>query len=85
MSLYLRIKNAGTSADAALRKALKNSTGNTTLLIVTQRISTVMAAEQIIVLDEGQIVGKGTHQDLLKTCKAYKEIAQSQLALEELA
>ncbi len=71
--------------DAALRRALKTTTGNTTLLIVTQRISTVMTAEQIIVLDKGQIVGKGIHQDLLKTCQTYKEIAQSQLALEELA
>ncbi|UYP45502.1 Vitamin B12 import ATP-binding protein BtuD [Candidatus Lokiarchaeum ossiferum] len=71
--------------DAALRRALKETTKNTTLLIVTQRISTVMNAEQIIVMDEGRIVGKGTHKDLLKTCSTYQEIAQSQLALEELA
>lgn len=71
--------------DAALRRALKNTTKNATLLIVTQRISTVMNAEQIIVMDEGRVVGKGTHKDLLNTCKTYQEIAQSQLALEELA
>ena len=69
--------------DAALRRALKQTTGNSTLLIVTQRVSTVMNAEQIIVLDEGRIIGKGTHKQLLETCETYKEIAVSQLALEE--
>jgi ATP-binding cassette, subfamily B, multidrug efflux pump len=62
----------------------KQST-NTTLLIVTQRVSTIKNAEQIIVLDEGKIVGKGTHQELMKSCETYREIALSQLSAEELA
>ncbi|MBQ6930923.1 MAG: ABC transporter ATP-binding protein [Clostridia bacterium] len=70
--------------DAALRKALKGYTKNSTVLIVAQRVSTIMNAEQIIVLDEGRIVGKGTHRELLKTCTQYREIAESQLAKEEL-
>ncbi len=71
--------------DAALRKALKTYTADATVLIVAQRVSTIMNAEQIIVLDEGRIVGKGTHKELLKTCEEYREIAESQLAKEELA
>jgi ATP-binding cassette, subfamily B, multidrug efflux pump len=71
--------------DSALRKALKEKTGSSTVLIVTQRISTIMHAEQIIVLDEGSIVGKGTHTELMETCQVYREIAMSQLNLEELA
>ena len=55
------------------------------VLIVAQRVSTIMNAEQIIVLDEGKIVGKGTHKELLKTCPEYREIAESQLSKEELA
>ena len=55
------------------------------LLIVTQRIATIKNAEQIIVLDEGRIVGKGTHHELMKTCEVYREIALSQLSKEELA
>ena len=70
--------------DAALRKALKKTTGASTLLIITQRISTIMTAEQIIVLDEGRIVGKGTHQELLKSCEVYRGIATAQLSSEEL-
>lgn len=70
--------------DAALRKALKTVTRNSTVLIVAQRIGTVMDAEQIVVLDEGVIVGIGTHKELLKTCKVYQEIAFSQLSKEEL-
>ena len=70
--------------DAALRKALKGYTKDATVLIVAQRVSTIMNAEQIIVLDEGKIVGKGTHKELLKTCTQYREIAESQLAKEEL-
>lgn len=70
--------------DAALRKALKNYTGDSTVLIVAQRVSTIMEAEQIIVLDEGKIVGKGTHKELLKNCPTYLEIASSQLTKEEL-
>ena len=54
------------------------------MLIVAQRVSTIMNAEQIIVLDEGRIVGKGTHKELLKICTQYREIAESQLAKEEL-
>lgn len=70
--------------DAALRKALKKKTGNSTVLIVAQRISTILHAEQIIVLDEGKIVGKGTHEELLKNCEIYRQIALSQLSKEEL-
>ena len=71
--------------DVALRRALKESTGSSTLLIVAQRISTIKTAEQIIVLDEGKIVGAGTHSELMDTCETYREIALSQLSLEELA
>lgn len=70
--------------DAALRAALKNETGDSTILLVAQRISTIMTAEQIIVLDNGRIVGKGTHEELLENCEIYKEIALSQLSKEEL-
>jgi ATP-binding cassette subfamily B protein len=71
--------------DAALRRGLKEKTGSSTLLIVTQRISTVLNAEQIIVLDEGRIVGKGNHNELMQTCETYREIALSQLSMEELS
>ena len=71
--------------DSALRRALKKETGKSTMIIVTQRVSTVKTAEQIIVIDEGQIVGKGTHQQLMKDCETYREIATSQLSKEELA
>ncbi|MDD5937034.1 MAG: ABC transporter ATP-binding protein [Clostridiales bacterium] len=71
--------------DAALRHSLKEHTSNATVLIVAQRVSTIMKAEQIIVLDEGKIVGKGTHKELLSSCKEYREIAESQLSKEELA
>ena len=71
--------------DAALRKALKEKTGHSTVLLVTQRVATVMSADQIIVLDNGKIVGKGDHQTLMKTCQTYQEIATSQLSKEELA
>ncbi|WP_069649009.1 ABC transporter ATP-binding protein [Caloranaerobacter ferrireducens] len=70
---------------AALRKALKEKTKSSTIILVAQRISTVMNAEQIIVLDEGRIVGKGTHKELMESCKTYQEIALSQLSKEELA
>jgi len=70
--------------DAALRKSLKAETGDSTVLIVAQRISTILNAEQIIVLDEGKIVGKGTHKELLNNCEVYKQIALSQLSKEEL-
>jgi ATP-binding cassette subfamily B multidrug efflux pump len=71
--------------DSALRRALKEHSAGSTVLLVTQRVATVKAADQIIVLDEGRVVGKGTHQDLMKTCQTYKEIALSQLSMEELS
>ena len=71
--------------DAALRKALKKQTSSSTVLIVAQRISTIINAEQIIVLDEGKIVGVGTHKELMGNCETYQEIALSQLSKEELA
>ena len=71
--------------DAALRRAFKEQTTDSTLLIVTQRVSTIKNAEQIIVLDEGRIVGKGTHNELMENCETYQEIALSQLSKEELA
>ena len=71
--------------DAALRKALKEYTGDATVLIVAQRVSTIMYAEQIVVLDEGRVAGIGTHKELLQTCPTYREIAESQLSKEELA
>ncbi|AKA69696.1 ABC transporter ATP-binding protein [Clostridium scatologenes] len=71
--------------DAALRKALKAKTSDITVIIVAQRIATIKNAEQIIVLDEGKIVGMGTHKQLMDTCDTYKEIALSQLSKEELA
>lgn len=71
--------------DSALRRALREKTADSTLLIVTQRISTVKNADQIIVLDDGEMVGKGTHQELMKSCETYREIALSQLSMEELS
>ena len=71
--------------DAALRRALKRDTSEATVLIVAQRVSTIMHAEQIIVLDGGKMVGKGTHKELLESCPEYREIAESQLQKEELA
>jgi ATP-binding cassette subfamily B protein len=71
--------------DAAVRQGLREKTAASTLLIVTQRVSTVKNAEQIIVLEEGRVVGKGSHQDLMKDCETYREIALSQLSREELA
>ena len=70
--------------DAALRQALRQETKIATVLIVAQRISTILNADQIVVLEAGKIVGAGKHQDLLKTCSVYKEIALSQLSSEEL-
>ena len=71
--------------DAKLRKALKGYTENATVFIVAQRVSTIMQSDQIVVLDEGKIVGIGKHEDLLKNCETYREIAESQLSKEELA
>ena len=70
--------------DSILRKELKKHTKDATNIIVAQRIGTVMYADKIIVLDEGKCVGKGTHKELLKSCKVYQEIAYSQLSKEEL-
>ena len=70
--------------DSLLRKALKKYTKDATVLIVAQRIGTIMNADKIIVLDEGKCVGMGTHKELLKTCKIYREIAESQISKEEL-
>ena len=70
--------------DATLRAKLKEKTSESTVMIVAQRISTILHADQIIVLDDGQIVGKGTHKELLKNCEAYYQIASSQLSEKEL-
>lgn len=70
--------------DAKLRKTLKEELSDSTVLIVAQRISTIMNADQILVLDDGRIVGKGTHKELLKNCEVYQQIASSQLSEEEL-
>ena len=70
--------------DRILRSALKRETGGVTNLLVAQRIGTIIDADQIIVLNEGRVVGKGTHKELLNTCDVYKEIAMSQLSKEEL-
>ena len=70
--------------DVVLRKALKEKLSNSTVVIVAQRISTILHADNIIVLDEGKIVGMGTHEKLIKNCEAYKEIAKSQLSEKEL-
>ncbi len=70
--------------DVILRKALKEHTGDSTCLIVAQRIGTIINADKIIVLDDGKVVGEGTHKELLKNCEVYKQIALSQLSKEEL-
>lgn len=71
--------------DAALRQALREYTGESTVLIVSQRINTILNADQIIVLDDGRIAGRGTHRELLGSCPLYREIASSQLTAEELS
>lgn len=70
--------------DVTLRRALKENTADSTVVIVAQRISTILHAEQIIVLDDGQVAGIGTHKELLKNCEVYQQIAASQLSEEEL-
>ena len=70
--------------DAALRKALKKYTGDSTVIIVAQRISTIMHSDNILVLDGGRIVGMGTHNELLKECEQYREIAVSQNSAQEV-
>ena len=71
--------------DVTLRKALQQVTAESTVIIVAQRISTILHAEQIIVLDEGNVAGIGTHQELMESCEVYQQIALSQLSKEELA
>lgn len=71
--------------DSLLRKALRTELSDSTLIIVAQRVGTIMDADQIIVLDEGKIAGKGTHKELLESCEVYREIAYSQLSKEELS
>jgi ATP-binding cassette subfamily B protein len=71
--------------DAKLRRALRRETADSTVLVVAQRVSTVLDADKIVVLDEGQMVGIGKHRELLKTCQVYREIVASQLSEEELA
>ncbi|MCB9419727.1 MAG: ABC transporter ATP-binding protein [Ardenticatenaceae bacterium] len=71
--------------DAALRRALRQTTQDSTILVVTQRVSTVKNAEQIVVLEQGRVVGKGNHEELMETCATYQEIALSQLSMEELS
>ena len=70
--------------DSALRASLRKETGGSTVLLIAQRISTIMDAEQIVVLEAGKIAGKGTHEQLMKSCEVYREIALSQLSKEEL-
>ena len=71
--------------DSKLRKALKEKTKDITTIIVAQRISTILNADQIIVLDDGNMAGIGTHKELMKNCEVYRQIAMSQLSEEELA
>ena len=71
--------------DARLRAALKKETTDATVIIVAQRVSTIMHADQIIVLEDGTIVGMGTHEELLETSETYREIVDSQLGAEEVA
>ena len=70
--------------DSELRRALHKETKDATIFIVAQRVNTIMNADQIVVLDEGRVVGIGTHKKLLKSCEVYREIASSQLTKEEL-
>src|SRR5262249_2551331 len=71
--------------DAMLRAALREETADKTVLIVAQRIGTIVNADKIIVLEDGRIVGQGKHKDLLRSCEVYRQIAMSQLSQEELA
>ena len=69
----------------AVRKALGEHVNDSTVFIVAQRVSTILSADQILVLDEGTIVGKGTHKELIQTCEEYRQIAESQLSPSEIA
>ena len=73
------------ATDAALRRAIKEQTKGMTVFIVSQRASTIMGADQIIVLDDGQVAGIGTHEELLQSCEVYQEICQSQLSANEVS
>ena len=70
--------------DRALREALREKVGGSTIIIVAQRINTILDSDQILVMDEGRLVGKGTHSHLMESCDVYREIALSQLSEEEL-
>ena len=70
--------------DAALRKALSEKMKESTMIIVAQRVSTIIYADQILVMDDGRIVGKGTHRELMKNCEVYQQIARSQMSEKEL-
>jgi ATP-binding cassette subfamily B protein len=72
------------ATDAALRKAIKNGTKNMTVLMVSQRASTIKRADKIIVLDDGEVAGIGTHEELMENCEAYQEICLSQLSRDEV-
>ena len=72
------------ATDARLRQALARECADTAVLVVAQRVATVMGADQIVVLDEGRVVGQGTHEELLRSCPEYLEIAKSQLSASEL-
>ena len=71
--------------DARLRAALREETAEATVIIVAQRVNTIMDADRIIVLEEGEVVGQGTHRELIRTCEVYREIVSSQLTEEALA
>ena len=71
--------------DAAVRRALGQEAADATVIVVAQRIATVMHADEILVLDEGRLAGKGTHAELMESCEVYRQIAESQLSKEELA
>ncbi|MGZ6798054.1 MAG: ABC transporter ATP-binding protein, partial [Nocardioidaceae bacterium] len=73
------------ATDARLRAALKPVTGDATVVIVAQRVSTIVDADQILVLEDGEVVGRGRHEELLETCRTYQEIVESQLSAEEAA
>ena len=71
--------------DAKLRAALKREVSDAVMIVVAQRVNTILDADLILVMDEGKIVGSGTHKELLKTCQVYREIVLSQVAEEEIA
>jgi ATP-binding cassette subfamily B multidrug efflux pump len=71
--------------DSALRAAIKDRVSDSTVIVVTQRVATAKNSDQILVLDNGRVVGKGTHKELMQGCETYQEIANSQLSKEELA